>query len=539
MPYLALDNSINRIITSQEIGESQESYKRYKESRFRCLECNEDLTFVNQSYNKRKKEHFRHLRESNCAADSNGFEFNKDFYTQWFSYYKLEYRKSYWCNKHLEDIIDDSTIMIIRYSLQKLDAIKRIETYALNKRVVWILSLPNRISQLQTYEDTFTHHEGKIYIKFGIKNDLLDISYYNESSSVVYLDTGSNMLLKIIFNNYHPMFGQEVECVCICDFYMEHQELFVACPSRESDEFFEDLVKEQKEYQDVLLKYEFEYEVYEQKLLQYYNSINKRFKKSKKLEDLYKLCAIYDKLRKPRKIPFNKDYYEQYQDILQTRNKIHDTYSDIRYAKRTINMYNSYAKVQKLKQLQSKYIILFDMIGKLKSKYNDITYIESFIDSLYLDTIEKEYHFCLECKIRAEKEYKEQKEAEEKQKIEKQKQLQEEYLHNKACEDNIRNILKKNKKESIHITEIDKEYISERLKEYILSDGITDIQKMVEKSTHYNDKIQNIQKVKDKKWHKYIIGMYNYLIHPPNYNINNMMKHIILQELYLDNYQII
>jgi len=78
---------------------------------------------------------------------------------------------------YLNEISNNETTIIIKYSNQKPETIKSIESYAKNK-IIWILSLKKR-----KFHKIY-HYQGKIYIDFiGNKND---IPLYNSNKSIIY-----------------------------------------------------------------------------------------------------------------------------------------------------------------------------------------------------------------------------------------------------------------------------------------------------------------------------------------------------------------
>jgi len=67
------------------------------------------------------------------------------------------------------------------------------------------------------------------YIDFiGNKND---IPLYDNNKSIIYLDTGYDVLLKVKLESYNNK-GQEIEIVYIKDLCKEYDELFISYPYR-------------------------------------------------------------------------------------------------------------------------------------------------------------------------------------------------------------------------------------------------------------------------------------------------------------------
>ena len=241
--FYALDKNTNEIILSLDVRDRNYKDTYNKELRFKCAgacengkDCEDDnVVFVNSRL---KQSHFRHSSGSKCSAHKAYIEFNNNFYSNWFNLFKYEYRKPYWYNCKLEQIRDDKNVIIIRYSQQKSEIIKSIENYSQNK-VIWILSLENR-----KYSN-IEHYNGKIYVDFiGSKND---IPLYNDNKSIVYLDTGTDIFLKVHLNST-SCYGQEIECMNIYDICNEYEYLFIAYPYRKKDTYFRNLINQQKEY---------------------------------------------------------------------------------------------------------------------------------------------------------------------------------------------------------------------------------------------------------------------------------------------------
>jgi hypothetical protein len=227
--FYAIDKITGEIILSINIR--SENYKNtYNKSlRFICggcidngEKCNDNnVSFVNS---KVKQPHFRHSKNTECSASKEFKEFNIDFYKNWFDLFKKQYRKPYWFNVNLEQIKYDNYVIMIRYSHQTEKIIKNIEKYVKeDNKIIWILSLENR------KYDKIIFHKGKFYIDFiGNKND---IPLYDNNKSIIYLDTGYDVLLKVKLESYNNK-GQEIEIVYIKDLCKEYDELFILYPYR-------------------------------------------------------------------------------------------------------------------------------------------------------------------------------------------------------------------------------------------------------------------------------------------------------------------
>lgn len=254
--FYAIDKITSKIVLS--INMKSENYKNtYNKSlRFICggcinngEKCNDNnVSFVNS---KVKQPHFRHSKNTECSASKAFKEFNIDFYKYWFELFKKEYRKPYWFNINLEQILYDNNIIMIRYSHQTEKTIKNIEKYVKeDNKINWILSFENRKGNIKVFQ-------GKIYIDFVGKND---IPIYDSYKSHIYLDTGRDILLKVKLDSYNSK-GQEIEIVYIKDFCKEYDELFISYPYRKKWYLIELIITKIKDYNDAIIKEEYYKEI--------------------------------------------------------------------------------------------------------------------------------------------------------------------------------------------------------------------------------------------------------------------------------------
>jgi hypothetical protein len=238
--FYALDKNTNEVIRSTNVRSInyKNTYKRGLT--YICCYCgNKDIEFVNA---KKITPYFRHSALSKCPNQENIIEFNKTFYEKWHKLFKHQYIKPYWFNNNLADIKDENMDIMIRYSEQKSEFIKTREKYS--QKVLWILSVENRLNG--NYVDNIKHYCGKIYISFrGTKND---VGCYDESKSEVYLDTDTDILIKVNLNATDSIYGHEIELIDIKKFCEEYEYLFIANPYRKKDVFFRKIIEEQKQY---------------------------------------------------------------------------------------------------------------------------------------------------------------------------------------------------------------------------------------------------------------------------------------------------
>ena len=254
--FYAIDKITSEIILSINIR--SENYKNtYNKSlRFICggcidngEKCNDNnVSFVNS---KIKQPHFRHSKNTECSASKAFKEFNITFYKNWFDLFKKQYRKPYWFNVNLEQIKYDNYIIMIRYSHQTEKIIKNIEKYVKeNNKIIWILSFENRKGKIKVFQ-------GKLYIDFIGKND---IPIYNSNKSHIYLDTGYDVLLKVKLDSYNNN-GQEIEIIYIYNFCQKYDELFISYPYRKKCKDIEFHLNQIKNYNDAIIKEEYDKEI--------------------------------------------------------------------------------------------------------------------------------------------------------------------------------------------------------------------------------------------------------------------------------------
>ena len=554
--FYAIDKITGEIILSINIR--SENYKNtYNKSlRFLCGGCIENgdkcndnnVSFVNS---KSKQSHFRHSKNTECSASKAFKEFNIDFYKNWFDLFKKEYRKPYWFNVKLEEIRNDDNIIMIRYSHQTEKRIKNIESYVKeDNKIIWILSLENR-----KYHKIF-FHKGKFYIDFiGNKND---IPLYDNNKSIIYLDTGYDVLLKIKLDSYNNK-GQEIELIYIKDFCNEYDELFIAYPYRTTFNYIKSILNEKNIYDNIIIN-----------LLEEYKKIEEELKISKYIaENLRDLYYIYNKLNDLNyNIIFN--YQEEY-DICVNKiqivsmdinkyikennfNKFFVLFNDsnLTYYFKNNNIDNNF--LEKINNIKKLYNILFDYKKIIEQKYN--TFIENrnwFIFEekykeyniiLELEKILNEYHITNEyiseynyilnilndydniCYNYLNVSFKRQKEEKNKlfellkkelQIIKKNKEKQ------RKSKQKIRKIKEKEDNDN------EKKIIEQKYNYYIKEYNITDeelLNVLLEIIKNNNNKIKD---VKDEYLHKYYI----YITHHLNYDIFKMIKYIIYQDMYL------
>ncbi len=258
--FYAIDKRNNEIILAYNIRENNYKDTYNNKLKFKCADCNDDSVVYVNSLN--KIAHFRHSNVKNsCFVSKQFIEYNKHFYNNWFKLFKYEYRKPYWFNIKLEEISNNNTTILIKYSFQKPETIKAIEKYTKNK-IIWILSLKKR-----KYNKIY-HYNGNIYIDFiGKKND---IPLYNSDKSIIYLDTGTDILIKVLLNNYN-FNGEEIELINIYDFCIYNDDLLIAYPYRKKDIYLHKILNEKNNYINDII-----YEKYliDNIIIKYYESYN-------------------------------------------------------------------------------------------------------------------------------------------------------------------------------------------------------------------------------------------------------------------------
>jgi len=402
--FYAIDKITNEIVLSINIRSENYKNSYNKSLRYKCAgcldngnNCNDDnVTFVNSI---KKQPHFRHSKNTICSASKAFNEFNKDFYLKWFELFKKEYRKPYWFNINLEEISNNKNIIMIKYNHQIEKIIKNIESNVKeNNKIIWILSLENRNF------NSIKFYKGSIYIDFaGSKND---IPLYNSNKSIIYLDTGFNVLLKIKLENYNSN-GQEIEIIYTKDFCKEYDELFIAYPYRKKYNYIDNILDEKNKYNNCI-----------KILLEEYNDTEKKLKisnyLSEYLNNLYALYNIYNKLYDLNYI-IEYNYKEEYDICINELpiilKNIKEEYSSIKII--TQNTYNLiyYFKNNGINNIILKtidnIIVLYDKLfnykEKLNIKFNKFDYIINNDDNIFKEK-NKEYNILLEI-IKNQNEY--------------------------------------------------------------------------------------------------------------------------------------
>lgn len=364
--FYAIDKVTNEIVLSLDIREKNYKDTYNKELKYKCAgycddgnDCDDNnIIFVNS---KVKQPHFRHSVASKCSAHRAYLEFNHSFYADWFSLFESRYRKPYWYNCKLEQIRNDDTVIMIRYSLQKSASIRYVEKYSKSK-VIWILALENR-----TYEN-ISHHNGSLYIDFiGSKND---IPLFDDNKSKVYLDTGTDMLLKVKLNSTCYV-GQEIKCINICDLCKKHDHLFASYPYRRKNYFLRNLVKEKEDFLRNLVKKKEEEQI---RLLEQIK---------KKEQEEHDRIILLEQLRKKKERLIKKREIR--------RNKalklMMDAEKEMIIIKERLKLY------EKKYDLNDDNLVIRKLLEIIDENYNDILTKASIIDKSSLEYIKKYYTF--------------------------------------------------------------------------------------------------------------------------------------------------
>lgn len=244
---------------------------------------------------------------------------------------------------------------MIRYSHQTIETIKNVEKYVNeNTKIIWILSLENRkYNKIHFYN-------GCVYIDFkGNKND---IPIFDNNKSIVYLDTGFNILLKVKLESYCHR-GQEIELCYMNDFCKQFDNLLTAYPYRKRFEYLDTFLKEQEKH-NTYIKY----------LLEEYKKCEYELKTTKTVkEQIFKLRKIYDKL-----IYSNYNSIFDYNDIYDFFNNKVKYDNDINIINIELYKYYDLYKYNILEQYLKNNVIENDnILGKLyelKKLYNYILY---------------------------------------------------------------------------------------------------------------------------------------------------------------------
>lgn len=557
--FIAIDKITNELILSMNVRDKNYKDTYNKELRFKCSglcdngdECgDENVVFVNS---KLKQSHFRHSSASKCSAHKSYIEFNNNFYSTWFDLFDREYRKPYWFNCKLEQIRDDKDVIMIRYSQQNSTNIKCVEKYAQNK-VIWILSLENR------KYDNVDVYRGKMYIDFiGSKND---IPLYDNNTSEVYLDTGTDILLKVLLNNTSSLYGQEIECHYIYDVCKKYDHLFAAYPLRKKDTEFRKLIKKQKEY--IRLK-----EIERKK----YHEAHNEYIAHKTLKKFYTMVEIYDKLSRPKSVDFNIVYWEHAIKLMKNTKDMQQCFLRINEKQKEIKETNRHCGETVLREitaLKTFYRTFFNIIDTMKQTYLDIGYIETIFKkngyNIDLNSMifTYEYHLELErniiknvhydeylCEVYNEYwcevynlllydcevlRYLENQHREIKQKwiIEKKKVFEEKEREKKKKQEarKTNKLLKEKEKK-----EIEKNVIGKRLETYVQEYNLQDDELMPKLlniiNENYDKFITCVSKTNNNsEYIKDLKRYYTWVTRPINHNLDKMIQYIIQLEEYL------
>lgn len=568
--FYAIDKNTNEILLSLNVRDRNYKDTYNKGLKFRCAgtcengaNCDdENVVFVNS---KTYQFHFRHSSGSKCSAHKAYIEFNNIFYSNWFKLFKYEYRKPYWYNCKLEQIRDDNDVIIIRYTQQKSEVIKSIENYSQNK-IIWILSLENR-----KYSN-IVHYKGKIYVDFiGGKND---IPLYDANKSVVYLDTGTDILLKVHLNSTSSLYGQEIECINIYDVCNEYGKLFTAYPYRQKDIFYKDLIEQQKKYIKA-------YEEKQKYLLSEYTKANNEYITNRTLKNFHKMITIYQMFPLPKPVEHNDVYLEYTVELILNIEDIKYIIPKISKKNEEIKSeYNVITKLQKISKLKYEYTKVFKIIENLKQKYTDITYIEWLVCSnkptfnldmmfsnygqliklennmitniLYDEYIsernilsEEYYWEAISYLEKRHKEYQNQRYQDKQRLIDDQQKLIDDKNQHELAIKNQKNKekIKKQKERQQNKLLQDKQeaqnekmLIRNRLEEYSQKYNLPDIQLISKLLEIIKDNYSQILlSSKPSKDLEYIKNYYIYITYPLNYDLNKMILYIKKQEDYLQN----
>jgi hypothetical protein len=193
--------------------------KAKKGAVFRCLDCGDNLQFVNEHERTRNgggvrpkssvASHFRHTRQDTCEYERQIDTYmtphcNSVFHKSWtFDLIKAEFLFRHWYNPHICDITTpNGTFVFVRDTHQAQDDIIQKEIYSPSKPL-WILNGDKRPFTLQRYNDT-------IYITFQGK---CDIPLFSENHRVI-LDTHTDKLIQIHLDILpHTTYGLVVSLV--------------------------------------------------------------------------------------------------------------------------------------------------------------------------------------------------------------------------------------------------------------------------------------------------------------------------------------
>jgi hypothetical protein len=272
------------------------------------------------------------------------------------------------------NISNDTHTIIIRHCEQDKNKIQTFEDRANQgqHKLIWILSL-----KCIKYDSIF-HNNGKIYISFVGSSNYLP--YYDSNISTVYLDTGSDILIKVVLDNFNN-FGQEVQLICLQHFCEEYDELLVAYPYRRPDTYLHTLQQQQQKYITRT-----------HRLVDQYHKQEKQLASSNQLSDLLKLLQIYKKIPKTEcsdqiTFAYKKQYRLYYKVIQQKVAELQDIYKTIADQ---IKNRTKYDYILHFSDATSKYI--FKKAIEYKACHKQLLQqVQSFESSFIIDTHKREY----------------------------------------------------------------------------------------------------------------------------------------------------
>ena len=386
---------------------------------FTCRGCGDvKCVFVNASKNTIYNEHFRHSKfgDIECPLRCSYKELNNDYCRNLFNYIDELLAKRYILDTDASLIKNVEYPFLIKHNILKNDTIEKYEDNT-NSKIVWLLDFNKRYGDIFTINSSY-----QIFIKFNRKND---IPFFNPSKSIVYLDTGYDIIIHVDLSRFNKYYGYLISLIKHTDFFQKYNNIFNRIPERTE-------WKKMKEINDLIniKKYEIEKKSYEMKEQKKKNLINKLYNS---------IC---------------EEYYDTYDSLKSycnnKNNEIHKYY--IEYFENLDNFDN----IQYLQCIYSLEFIkdnFYFKEGKLIHHYNNHKYNKKSFH--ILDEMYKEY----------KKDKLEQFKREEENEIKKKKREQE-ILENIRIYEQQRYIREREEMDNIHYSKIERNVDFRKLYKY-------------------------------------------------------------------------
>ena len=333
---------VKDIITNNDIcafNNQNEEYRVLGDKFYKCNGCgSEKCIYVNRI----EYPHFKHSPNEGIDCELRN---SCNHYNNVFSYNLLKCISNLRAREYIFSILpskiqDVSMPVMIRYKKLSLYIINKYEGY--NNNILWILSLENRGFKSIT---PFIDRNDKLSYEIELI-DRNELSRFDYEKSTVYLDTGFNIFIKIIKNNYKLI----CEIYSHIEFFNNYNTIFNRIPEREEWVYINDLNNKK-----IILIYNEYAKIYVKELDEVINHY-------KNYDEM--LCNYYNELKKKQRVNYN-EYIEA---IIQDMNILISHYYN--YDIKTRNYYNGLIRKQRNNNLEYKEAIIQDMNILISHYYN-------------------------------------------------------------------------------------------------------------------------------------------------------------------------